>query len=957
LLPKGGFAQTLPLTKISTNNGLPSSIVYSVFQDSKFRYWVCTDNGVSLYDGSSFTNFTMENGLPTNAIFSSFENTNDGKIWFITYGFGLCFYDESKSKFIQPAFNSALIDIFNKKFINSCVFDEHNNLWITYHYHDYLKISPANKITTYPPASNSEIGGFEIVKEANIVFVRNIYGKSEKKNNQYALKRIKNKTIINVNINSNFTTPKVLAVNDTLDVLGYGNELLFITKSDQIIVKRIPSNILALVKDSQNNIWIGTESNGIFQSNPSDFKSDPLNILPLKDNPISSIMQDFNGKIWFSTLTNGIFCIANTGMINYLQDKKVFKIFDDIDELVFLSRGRNIYKTSNKQFDFKETIDKHEIKDIKRGPDHKLYVCKAVYNRIIPMKLDCKNISANGIVFNKEGIFLGGKNFLLRYSYNHKIQNYYELPSPMFSICNLNDNKLLVGCLNGLYIFENHKFTSLTSPSWLKNSRINSVQTRGNRTFVLTDGRGLLIYNSDDFSKFVHIEDKLLQSINCLAFESESILWLGTNSGLIKASLNNVGMLQILSKLTIQDGLLSNEINDLKITEFEIMVATNAGLSVFKKEFKPTNQIYPLFISAVLGNFSDTLFYGYARQINLDVGKNWRNLYIKFIGNRDQSNAFIGRVQFVLLKDKQIINKWTTISDNNIQFTNLEPGNYRFMIKTIDDINNKYYLSKAGFRIKPYFYEITWVRIVFYAVLFLVFFFAIRALIKKINADNELKRNMIKAEINSLRNQMNPHFIFNALNAIQYFIYENSQEKAAKFLSKFSTLIRKSLEFSKLNFISIQAEIRYIKEYIELEKMRFNNKFNYEIEIDSALDLENYYIPPLLMQPLIENSIKHGFSEITEGGFIKISLSLEQNDTLNYSISDNGKGFTSVPKIEADYKTSLSHTILKERFILLRKDFSNNKLIGMSVLSPKVESQSGVQIILKLPLKYDNLGI
>ena len=947
-------ANTLPISQYNTTDGLPSSETYSIYQDSKFRYWICTDNGVSLFDGNTFTNFSLDHGLPTNTVFSSFENKNDGRMWFITYGLGLCYYDEGTGKFKPPPFNNKLIKLFNKKFINACQFDKDNNLWISYHDIHLLKVDTKGHITIYPLNPKKEVSGIEITLLEDLQLVRNIEGLLPNSNSNYSIRAIGNRLILNGNFTFNIATPKLLKIDKTTLVMSFLDELLLINSSRSILVKKLPSKILSFIRDKKNNIWLGTEKNGIFILHNSNFSSQPINLPEHKDLTISSLLQDNDGKIWFTTLTSGIFCISNTGINNFLIGKKVQKIAFDKNSLSLITPAGKVYISQKDTFKFKLYAYSDEIKQIKRGPDNKVYICQVVYNKNIPLKLDIKNIAAFTIEFFEKSIVIAGKTNLVTYNYAHQLQKKYDIPSPIFEICRLDDRRLLVGCLNGLYIFSEEGFTLVNGPSWLKTVRVNSIVNYNNQHYILTDGNGILVYQHGKIKPVIQKAGFAVNSVNCIAFENDTTLWIGSSNGLIKGGLNKNGELTLYSKLTINDGLPSNEINDLQINLDKVLVATNNGLSVFNKNLEQTHKIVPLFISAVLGNFKDTLFYGYSRIIDLDLGEKWRNLYIRFSTTRDKTHALFGQLTYRLYKDNALINNWTKISDNNVQFTNLEPGAYTFEVRTTDLVSNDFFISNVNFKINPTFFERIWVRVFFITLIIFIILFGIWILVNKIRYDSDVKRKMIKAEINSLRNQMNPHFIFNALNSIQYFIFENNQEKAAKFLSKFANLIRKSLELSKLNFISIRSEINFIEEYLAIEKLRFNDKFNYTIEVDPNLEIDSFFIPPLLMQPLIENSIKHGFNNKKDEGLIQIKLYIEEKDLLTYAVIDNGKGMEAkMVENPPEHKTSLSHEILKERFILLRKDYARNKRIGMSIRNHVFEEKYGTEIILKLPIKHD----
>lgn len=947
------ISQNLPFRQFSTNDGLPSSEVYSVFQDSKHRYWLCTDNGVSFFNGSTFINYTVENGLPTNTVFSGIENLKDGKVWFITYGFGICYFNEKTNKFIQPSFNKELIKIFNKKFINTCAFDRDGNLWITYDYHYSLMIDNNGKITIEPPDRSFENGGFDILIHDDLTIIRNIFGVKSPKIIPYQAYNKGNKIIIKGNFSSNFSNSKILKLNDSLHVIAFSRELIFLHKNLQVRVLKLDHDILSVSKDRDQNLWVGLLKGGIrIFSSATHFQAKPQRIVDFDEVSVSSIMQDYYGKIWFTTLSSGLFCLPNTGINNYILGNKVSRIFQEGNLLSLITAAGGRYNNTGKGYFFIPQTNSIEIKDISLGPDNRIYVCRAIYNQVIPKVINPDNINANSIAFFENSFFVGGKTVLINYNYKHQLVNVVNVPSPIMKLCKLDNNSLLVGCLNGLFLFKNEVFEPLNDPGWLSETRINSIVIRGARIYVLTDGKGLLIFDKS-LKKFKHYQNSLSSSVNCIQIVNDTIVWLGSNEGLFKAELTKKEGFKVVLKLTTYDGLPSNEINDVKSYGSDLLIATNNGVSIFSDHLKQTHKLYPLYLSTILGDMKDTLYTGYDRNVNLNISKGCRDLYLRFSANQERSNAFMGNIKFKLKRDGTTIQNWTPLYDNNIQFTNLEPGRYKLEVEASDQILKNKFITQAGFYIPPFYYEITWVRISFFCIFLLLILLLFIKILKKGKADSELKRKIAMAQLDSLRNQMNPHFIFNALNAIQYFIFDNDQEKAGKFLSKFSVLIRKSLEFSKLNFISVQSEIDFISDYLEMEKMRFAKKFNYKIIVSPDLDLENCFIPPLLMQPLIENSIKHGFRDMKMHGEVIINIWLEEKDILGYSVLDNGTGMQNNEPKDEGYKTSLSHSILKERFLLLKRHSKVNANIGMNIQNFYFDNKFGTYIVLKLPLKYD----
>ncbi len=198
------------------------------------------------------------------------------------------------------------------------------------------------------------------------------------------------------------------------------------------------------------------------------------------------------------------------------------------------------------------------------------------------------------------------------------------------------------------------------------------------------------------------------------------------------------------------------------------------------------------------------------------------------------------------------------------------------------------------------------------------------------------KQEQLLLERKVLRAQMNPHFIFNALSAIQNSLMDNDPLKSATFLSRFSRLIRQNFEFVNKETISLADDLDALKNYIETQQMRFNNNFTYEIDIDPQLDIDMAKIPPLLIQPFVENSIEHGFKNKDEHGLLQITIKKEQR-FLHICISDNGSGFDT-SKLG---KGAHSFSVFKERLRLLSKAAEKSFKITSSNEGTEVQFKIG----------------
>ena len=191
-----------------------------------------------------------------------------------------------------------------------------------------------------------------------------------------------------------------------------------------------------------------------------------------------------------------------------------------------------------------------------------------------------------------------------------------------------------------------------------------------------------------------------------------------------------------------------------------------------------------------------------------------------------------------------------------------------------------------------------------------------------------LRQNKLRNEQQTLllqqklfRSQMNPHFIFNSLTSIQNYILEENPDKASKYLSRFSKLVRNILDSSTEEYVTLQEEIQTIENYLELQKIRFQDKFDYTIEVDEAIHPENIVIPPMLAQPFIENSIEHGIKHRPSKGDIFIRFTLK-NGSVVFEVEDNGIGREKAKEIlfrqNREHK-SLATAITLERIRVLNK--------------------------------------
>lgn len=250
-----------------------------------------------------------------------------------------------------------------------------------------------------------------------------------------------------------------------------------------------------------------------------------------------------------------------------------------------------------------------------------------------------------------------------------------------------------------------------------------------------------------------------------------------------------------------------------------------------------------------------------------------------------------GALEYKIIKDGEVFTDWRANDNYNnyIWLKNLEHGEYKLLIRLVIQRHN---VTEYPFEVKPKWYQTNRFQAILGGLsLFLLVisislfvFFKQKQKLKKQKQENE----KIDQELKAIRAQLNPHFVFNALNSIQSLMNKNDLTNANYYLTEFSTLLRESLANNEKEYVPLSIELKTLETYIKLEQLRF--PFTYKVEIAQELDTHAIEIPYLLLQPLVENAIKHGVSNLYEKGELTIRVYGKKNDLI-VEIKDNGKGF------------------------------------------------------------------
>jgi len=235
-------------------------------------------------------------------------------------------------------------------------------------------------------------------------------------------------------------------------------------------------------------------------------------------------------------------------------------------------------------------------------------------------------------------------------------------------------------------------------------------------------------------------------------------------------------------------------------------------------------------------------------------------------------------------------------------------------------------------------------RIQIYALIISVLLISLTVLFLYLR--NRLKAQKQNAELKQklLRSQMNPHFMFNTLNAINQYIQTNKGNEASDYLAKYSKLMRQILENSAVEFVTLETEIEFLHNYMLMQQLRFNHSFRYQIIAPEGIDADNIEIPPMIAQPFIENSIEHGIRGMQNGEII-VKFNLDTNN-LKLSVTDNGKGIQATSEQKSGKHKSFAISITKERLMMF-----GNKPDALQIESPNPETGTGTLVTIDVPYK------
>lgn len=303
---------------------------------------------------------------------------------------------------------------------------------------------------------------------------------------------------------------------------------------------------------------------------------------------------------------------------------------------------------------------------------------------------------------------------------------------------------------------------------------------------------------------------------------------------------------------------------------------------------------------------------------------------------------------------------WVLLGNNSsCRFTALPPGNYRFIASASLNGKDWFELKQPfGFHISPPFWKTWWFFVSFISVLVMLGIFLFRRRIALIKTKAAVQQQLMSLEIRALRSQMNPHFIFNSLNAIAQLVASRQNDKGLEYLSKFSKLLRLVLDESENSFIPLKDEIRILDLYLQLESLRFGSSFTYSIKVDDLIDEEETLLPSFLIHPIIENAIWHGLLHKEGDRRLIINFSRKGIDKLLCVVKDNGIGIEAAAlkkqqHLNGEKQESKGLKMVKERLSLLEEQHHTAAAFMMEDLKDENGLISGTRCTLEIPVVYE----
>lgn len=972
ILPTAAQQKEYIFKNFTQEEGLPSNEAYYVFEDSRHFLWFATDLGVVRYNGSKFEQFN----LPDNVVFKIREDSK-GRIWFFSHKAQLAYFESEKIHIYKH--NDKIAKKIPKINIVDSYVSEKETIYLSSSTeYDYI-IDSLGGIQEYDHSSllgKSAIFSIEVNKVRNQTscytsVLQRDYSQSGKitlllKENykQYSIELLlKNSPVTNSHYGCIFF--------DNFYYFFAGKFIIKFSKGGLIKTLELSNDILSIVPD-EGSIRVSMLKGG------SRLISKGLELLGNEifiGKSVTSFCIDHEGGKWFSTLESGLYYIKNTKITHFHIAKEVnlniFRISNLNDNSILFSTADGIYQYDLKGIQLVFPCQNYSISDIYQDSNNNIFLSGAVLNTYYNVeKIKFKNINkVNVIRGTSELIFLDS--FLI-HSHAEKVIKLRLLPTLKNDILHSSEFEILIN--HQLKLFKDHdnfiwggdqvglyKYSKLADTFFQVRTDLPLLKKgvtcirQMDSGLIVTGIRfgGIAVFKDTNLISNITEKDGLLSDKVRYLLPIKDQLWVATAMGIsvikftsynpLKYSIINIGK---------NDGFYNVTINQLIQFKGDIVAATSNGLYFIKDPDELINRKpipIPFYINSVSYYKNDT-----SAVNSLDLPYSKSRVLLRYSAACFNSAEEV-KYQYTF---SSADTGWITTTSTELLLENLEPGDYDFRIKAvIPNQNRTSEVQHFHITVQKPWWQNNWFR----AAVIMSFIGAgiafSRYRIKKVQADEErktaLNAKIAELEQTALRAQMNPHFIFNCLTSIQQLIVTGDKTEANEYLVKFARLIRKTLDLSANPFISIKDEMEYLAEYMFLEQLRITGRFEYFIDADKTIDKERILIPNMMIQPVVENCIRHGIKSLEQRkGIINVHFKMNEGQ-LTCTVKDNGIGRKNSANESTDLIKHKSYgiDIIEKRLKVFEE--LNNEQMGLEIkdLFNDDATPAGTEVILQLPYK------
>lgn len=939
------IAQTTQTITYTTREGLSSNSVYRTVIDQKGFLWIATENGLSRFDGRKFEIYTTAKGLTDNEAVDLFIDSS-GTIWSIPFRRSPCYYNPKKDRFENETTDPELnkIDLANTHKVHIL---RYGGIAFTNNVR-HLYIYKEGKTTVYKdflPAKAWTIQ--EIVEYKPNQFI--LFGEDS------------------IRYFNNGKLTKNIPFRKKLIATEYINNKVYLVQEKSILTYRVDEN--GNIRDAgeklypfEIRIFCNTSKGFALTSLSGNTYLVDTATLEIKENiynqaQVRNILQDKEGNTWLSTMENGLIKIQQKRISSFNGVPEIQQNFNAIIKTGKIIAGTNngeifvydgLYNIKRIPLTDNRNIDAWVRKIVSTSKG--IYVSTQTGSFFLDERENIKErftgalnrSTKTAVLFNDSIMGMGTHS--QAFKYNLRTERFTDsIGKRIISLVSNKEGKIYIGSNDGFYRWDKDSLFAFNTQQKTFGYRVNTMTcSPDNMIWVGLGSDSLLVVKNDKLIAALPLGGAIPGNI-CKSLFCNKIgeLWLGTNKGL-----NRIHYGFVNDKFTYSntyfgtaDGLIGEQVNDIAFSNDTIYTATSSGIS-----YLPVNLSLPVadiatFITRISINGRDEEL-----KENYAVPFSKNDITIDFSG--------IDLTGFVPLFEYSINNgDWK--QTDKIELKKLSPGNYTIRIRAIKrDGTASAQQAMVNIKIKTPF----WRNPLFWTIFVLLSFGAVIYFIQKRNKQRQkeavakvlTEKKIAELEMQALKAQINPHFVFNCLNSIKGFIYDKNYEQADKYLDKFSELLRSTMDNADASIISLEEEIRYLDTYLQLEKLRFGDKFDYTIQSDPGVDILQTYVPAMLLQPYVENAIRHGIRYLeNKKGKITISAHKE-NKELVCEIDDNGIGREKA----AQLKSSM-HIEYQSRGMQLSRRRAELYNIRQQVIDKKDEkgNATGTTIIVSIPLE------